>query len=198
MVGISAGQWESLEQWSPRLFLLGAVLELIFALNHGVAFLIDSFSFIEWIYPTVLLGRLAVLFGIVGLSTQVVSRNPELGRLGRVVVAVTIVFSIGLLLVSILNILGFSPPLIVLFGLGTVIMTVITYALFGGLIIRTGAFSPLIGSLLLVASITVLGVFVGLRSFPTGLMGAVGEGLLSALFLSIGYLLKSESDQSTA
>lgn len=196
MAIVTTQRWESLERWSPRLFLLGAVLELVFASVNGAAFLIESFSFVDWVYPAILLGRLAVLFGIAGLSVQVVNRNPRLGKLGRVVVAVTVAFTIGLLSLSILDIVGVSTPIIALFGLGTVVLTIVTYALFGAVIISTGAFSTPVGSLLLVASLTVLGVFVGLRVLPTELMGAVGEGVLFVLFLSTGYFLRAESEPS--
>lgn len=196
MAPVRTRQWEILEQWSPLLFLTGGVLELVFAVNNGAAFLVDGVSFIEWIYPSVLLGRLAVLFGIAGLSVQVVNRNPRSGKLARVVLSVAVVFTIGLLTLSILEALGVSTPVIALFGLGTVVLTIITYALFGVVILRTRAFSTLTGGLLLFAATTVLGVFLGLRVFPTELVGAIGEGILFVVFLATWYSLRAESQHT--
>lgn len=185
-------RWNTLEEWSPHLFLLGSVLILAFAIHNGIVFVSDDFQFIDFIYPTVLLGRLAVLLGIAGLSVQVANRAPRFGKLSRVVVAVAVVFTIGLLVLSILEMVGVSTPIIAVFGLGTVVLTAITYALFGGVILRTGAYSTLIGGLLLAATVVLLAVFVGLMVLPTRLVGAVGEGGLFVLFFVIGYFLRSE------
>lgn len=187
------GVLKSLEQWSPRLFLLGGVFELVFASNNGLAFLMDGFSFVDWLYPTVLLGRVAVLLGIAGLSVRVANRNPRAGKWGRVVLAAALVFTIGVLALSLLHIVGVTTSIIAVFGLGTVGLTVVTYALFGVVILRTGAFSAPTGGLLLAAAVTVLGVFVGLSVLPTRLVGGIGEGVLFVLFIAIWHLLRAES-----
>lgn len=183
--------FKSLEQWSPRLFFLGGVFELVFASNNGLALLIDGFSFIDWLYPTVLLGRVAVLLGIAGLSVRIATRNPRIGKWSRVVLAAAFVCTIGLVSLSLLQAVGFTTPIIAVFGLGTVALTIITYALFGVVILRTGAFSAPTGGLLLAAAVTVLGVFVGLSVLPTRLVGCVGEGVLFVLFLATWHRLRS-------
>lgn len=186
--------WNSLERWSPRLFFLGCAMELVFASLNGVAFLVDTFAFNRWFGHTILFGRLVVLLGIAGLSVGVVNRNPRLGRLSRIVVSVAIVFATGLLVLATLAGVGFTTPIIAVFGLGTVITSAITYSLFGAAIIRTGAYSSLIGGLLLAATVVLLAVFVGLMALPfsTRLIGAVGEGVLLVIFLSIWYLLRAD------
>lgn len=186
--------WNPLKQWSPRLFLLGGVFILVFALHNGMVYLTDA-TFQDWVYPSVLLGRLAVLLGIAGLSVQIANRNPRVGKLGRVVVAVAVGFTIGLLVLGPLEMAGvFSTPLIGMVGLGTVVLSVITYALFGVAILRTRAYSPQIGGLLLAAAVALLALFVGLMVLPTRLAGAVGEGALFVLFVSIGYRLRTEPE----
>jgi len=188
-----SGVLQSLEEWSPRLFLLGAVFELVFATNNGLAFLMDGFSFIDWLYPTVLVGRAAVLIGIAGLSVQVVNQSPRVGKWSQGVLAMAFVFTVGLLSLSLLTIVGVTTPIIAVFGIGTVVLTIITYALFGVVILRTGAFSTRIGSLLVVAAVAVLGVFVGLSFLPTRLVGGIGEGALFLLFLATWYSLRADS-----
>lgn len=193
MGGGAGSRWESLEAWSPTLFLVGCALELIFAANHGIAFLVDGVSFVDWLYPTVLLGRLAILLGVAGLSVRIADRNPRLGTLGRVVVSLAAVFTTGLLTLSTLAIAGVSTQIIAVFGIGTVVLTVLTYALFGAMIVRTGAFTAPVGGILLVASVAVVGVFVGTRTLPTGLVGAAGEGTMVVLFLALWYALGAGS-----
>jgi len=191
-----SGACASLERWGPHLFSLGAVLELVFALNNGLAFLLDGFSFVDWLYPTVLLGRAAVLLGIAGLSVRVTDRSPRMGKWSRMILAVAFVFTLGLLSLSLLEIagvtIGWNTPIIAVFGLGTVALTVITFALFGVLILRSRAFSPATGGLLLAAAVTVVSVFVGLSVLPSRLVGGVGEGVLFVLFLVISYRLRTE------
>ena len=191
-----SGACASLERWSPHLFSLGAVLELVFALNNGLAFLLDGFSFVDWLYPTVLLGRAAVLLGIAGLSVRVTDRSPRIGKWSRIVLAVAFVFTLGLLSLSLLEITGvtimWNSPIFAVLGLGTVALTVITFALFGVLILRSGAFSTATGGLLLAAAVTVVGVFVGLNVLPSRLVGGVGEGVLFVLFLVTSLRLRTE------
>ena len=191
-----SGACASLERWGPHLFSLGAVLELVFALNNGLAFLLDGFSFVDWLYPTVLLGRAAVLLGIAGLSVRVTDRSPRIGKWSRIVLAVAFVFTLGLVSLSLLEIAGvtitWNSPIFAVFGLGTVALTVITFALFGVLILRSGAFSTATGGLLLAAAVTVVGVFVGLNVLPSRLVGGVGEGVLFALFLVTSLRLRTE------
>ena len=191
-----SGACASLERWGPHLFSLGAVLELVFALNNGLAFLLDGFSFVDWLYPTVLLGRAAVLLGIAGLSVRVTDRSPRIGKWSRIVLAVAFVFTLGLLSLSLLEIAGvtimWNSPIFAVLGLGTVALTVITFALFGVLILRSGAFSTATGGLLLAAAVTVVGVFVGLNVLPSRLVGGVGEGVLFVLFLATSLRLRTE------
>jgi len=191
MGNIRTTLWESLEKWSPRLFLLGGGLILIFALHNGQVFLTDT-TFKDWIYPTVILGRLAVFLGIAGLSVRMVNHSPRFGKPGRVVVAVAVVSAIGLLVLGILAQIGVSTPIIAVFGIGTAVLTVITYALFGVAIIRTGAFSTLIGGLLLAAIVPILTVFFGRIVLPVRLLGAISESALFVIFVVIGYLLRTE------
>jgi hypothetical protein len=188
---VSRRHWKALEAWSPRLFFVGFVLELVFAVNHGIAYLVESISFIDWIYPTVLFGRLAILFGLAGLSVQITNRNARLGSLSRGVVSLTILVTTGLVTLSILEIFGITTQIIAVFGIGTVVLTVLTLLLYGVVGISTEAYPSAIGGLLLVAVLAVLFVLVGQGAFSTNLRGAVGEGVNAVVFLAIWYILRN-------
>ena len=192
MAIVDQRHWESLEAWSPRLFLAGFALELVFASTHGIAYLVDGFSFIDWLYPAVLLGRLAILFGLAGLSVRITGRNARLGILSRGVVSLAILFTTGLVTLSILQILGITTQIIAVFGIGTVVLTILTFLLYGGAGLGTGAYPSVVGGLLLVATLAVLFVLVGQGAFSTSLRGAVGEGVNAFAFLAIGYILRNE------
>lgn len=192
MVIVGQRYWSSLEVWSPRLFLVGFALELTFALTHGVAYLADSFSFVDWLYPSVLLGRLAIFLGLAGLSVRITNRNARLGILSRGVVSLAILFTTGLVVLSILQIFGITTQIIAVFGIGTVVLTLLTFLLYGGAGLGTGAYPSVVGGLLLVATLAVLFVLVGQGAFATNLRGAVGEGVNAFVFLTIGYILRNE------
>lgn len=189
--GAGAGRWTSLERWSPRLFIVGGVFILVFALHNAQVYLTDA-AFEQWLYPTVLLGRIAVFLGIVGLSVEIVNRSPRLGRLGRALAILAAISAFGLLVLGILEQLGYGTDIIAVFGFGTVALTVLTYALFGVAILRTGAYSTVIGALLLVAIVPILAVMFGRIAFPIRLLGAVSEAALFAIFAVIGYALRAE------
>lgn len=193
--------WELLETWSPRLFLVGFALELVFAVNHGLAYLMESVTFIDWIYPTVLLGRLAVLLGLAGLSVRIVTISPRFGKLSRGVASVAVLVTIGFLSLSVLHIVGFTvdftTPIIAALGIGTVALTILTLLLFGVAGIRTDAYSSIVGGLLLVTALAVIGVLVslGVGVLSTNVIGAVGEGVNAIAFLAIWHLLTAESKE---
>lgn len=189
---VSQQHWETLEAWSPRLFLAGFALELVFAVTHGVAYLVEGFTFIDWLYPTVLIGRLAVLVGLAGLSVRIASRNDRLGLVSRVVVSAAILFTTGLVILSILQLFEVTTQLIAVFGIGTVVLTLLTFLLYGGIGLATEAYPTVVGGLLLVATLAVLFVLVGQGTFSTNFRGAVGEGVNAFVFLAIWYRLRTE------
>lgn len=194
----SAGQ--SLASWTPILFLVGSALELVFALNHGAAYLLETVTFLDWVYPSVLLGRLAVLLGLAGLSVRLTAQHPRLGKVSRIILALAMIFTLVLISLSILNILGIvsftdfvATPLMAVFGIGTVVLTILSFVFFGIVGLRTDAYPAVIGGLMLIATLAILFVLLGSGSFSTNVRGAVGEGLNALAFLAIWYFLSTES-----
>lgn len=194
---VSNQQWGTLEGWTPRLFITGFVLELVFALNHGAAYLFDSVTFFDWIYPSVLLGRFAVLLGLAGLSVSLIETNPQLGKLSRLLLGAAMLFTLGLITLSILDIFGVSTPIIAVFGLGTVVLTVLSFLLFAVAGFRTDAYPTVVGGLLLVATPGPLFVLLTSSIFSTNVRGAVGEGLNATAFLAIWYVLSTRRKATT-
>lgn len=197
--------WESLESWTPILFLVGFVLELVFALNHGAAYLVETVTFFDWIYPSVLLGRLAVLLGLAGLSVRLTARHPRLGKVSRIILALAMVFTLVLISLSILNIVGIvsftdfvATPVMAVFGIGTVALTLLSFVFFGIAGLRTDAYPAVIGGLMLIATLAILFVLLGSGTFSTNVRGAVGEGLNALVFLAIWYVVSTELMPTTS
>lgn len=200
----STARWDTLERWGPTLFLLGFALELVFALNHGVAYLMASVEFMEWIYPSVLLGRVAALLGVAGLTVPLTALHPHIGKLSRIILGLAVVFTLILTLSSILNIVGIlsftdfvATPVLAVFGIGTIVLTLLSFALFGVVGLRTDAYPTVVGALMLVATLAILFVLVGSGTFSTNARGAVGEGINALVFLTIWHILSTETTTTT-
>lgn len=115
-----------------------------------------------------LLGRLAVLLALGGLSIRIADRSPRLAKWGRGFVSLAAAFTTGLFVLAVLAGLGVTPPLIAVFGLGTFALSFLTYSLFGVGIVRTGAYPTLIGSLMLIAAADSWPCSLARRSFRRG------------------------------
>lgn len=187
-----AGRLEALERWGPRLFVVAGVFLLVAASHRGITFLVEGVAFNDWIGLAGLFGRLAALLGTAGLAVRIRNRNAGLGKLSRALVTIAVVFTVGLLTLAVLENAGVTTPAIAVFGLGTFVLSVLTFALFGAAIVRTGGHPPAIGILLLVVAGSLLVVFVGQAVAPEGVVGTVVEGFLFVLYTTIGYRLRDE------
>lgn len=199
MVTNNMPESETLEQWSSRLFLLAGVFLLVAVSNGSLAFLIEDYTFIDWVGLAGLVGTLIALVGTGGLYVQLVNRTARLANLGLVVVAVAIVFSILSLAFEILEIAGFASDLSTVVGIGSFVLSVVAFSLFGFGIIRTGAYSTLLGMLLMDAGVAMLIGFFGPEIPDAGSEESIQllmEGILVLLYLGIGYLLRTEQTPS--
>lgn len=185
--------WGLLESWMPRLFLVAGVLSLVAAANYGVTSLFDSISFNSWIGLTVLLARVLSLLGVAGLSARILDRHPGIGLLSRVVVVVALLFTVALLTAAVLNNVGVDPPMMAVLGLGTVALSLVTYSLFGVAIVGTGSHAPLVGVMLLGATVALLFGLFGRVALPIGVVGTIAELGLVVTHVAIGFRLLTES-----
>lgn len=192
----NATVWATLERWAPRLFVVAGVFSLIAAANYGITWAMDSITFNDWIGLSVLLARVASLLAVAGLSVRLVETRRRLGLLSRAVVIITVLFAIGLLATAVLQNLGIEQPLSSVFGLGTVTTSLLTYTLFGLVILRTDVSGTLVGVLLLGATVALLiGLFARV-ALPIGVVGTIAELLLVVTHVGIGYSLMTQSSTS--
>lgn len=186
------GLWKSLETWMPHLFILAGVFSLIAGANYGVTSLFDSISFNSGVGLTVLLARVASLLGVAGLSALILERNSRLGKLSRGVVVLALLFTVALLSSAVLQIFGTDVPFAAVLGMGTVILSLITYSLFGVGILRTDAYPTLVGVMLLGATVALLFGLFGRAVLHIGVVGTTAEFILFGTHIVIGYSLLSE------
>ena len=193
--------WDSLEQWTPRLFLVAGVILIVASANYAVPVLLEGVEFNSWIGLTVVVGRWVSLLGVAGLTVGIVAHSSRAGTVSRAVVSLALLFTTGLVGTAILSNVGVSTQLSAVFGLGTILLSIITYALFGIVILRTDAYSTVVGGLLLVMTAGLLWGFVGQIALAEtqqmlGVIGTTAEAVLFAVNLALGYRLQTEVEPS--
>ncbi|MFB6301546.1 MAG: hypothetical protein ABEH78_01595 [Haloferacaceae archaeon] len=201
MVLISTKRWESLEQWSPNLFIIAGVLAVVFAAFEWTTvatcgqirqcgYLTDMRSIFG---PA---GFVVGFIGLLGLYPEVADRSPKLARAGAVFAALGAVgFSMSI--VATLGEIGgvlpaqpaWAPVYIILIFTGAVV----GYPAIAAAGLRTNAYSRTLGVLLLVPAILFVAV-LGLIApgIPAWVGPIVGSGHALSL-LAIGYVLRTET-----
>jgi hypothetical protein len=183
----------TLEQWSPWLFAFAAVFLLIGAAHNGLAFLKSGYAFNNWLGLVLEFGRLTALLGAAGLSVKIARQNTWVGNVGRLVASLAVVFVTTLISMATLKAGGVLADPIGVIGLGAYVLSVSTFLVVGIGIVRTNAYSRLIGGLLLANVGALLVVFFGRLFVPLGLVATVMPGIQVLLYLSVGYTLRAQS-----
>lgn len=171
------------------MFVLAAVFLLVGAVNNGLTFLLEGYAFDAWHGIVLELGRLAALLGTAGLSIQVLRRNTRWGILNFVVTSLAVVFVTVLIGLATLKAAGFLAGSIGVVGIVAYVLSVSTFIVVGFGILRTGAYTPRIGGLLLVNVVALLVVFFGRLFVSLGLVATVVPGFQILLYLSVGHAL---------
>lgn len=192
-MGVSNPQWESIEQWSPVLFIVGGSGVVTHAALMGVeAF--TSLSTPPDVFVTA--GHLVALVGLLGLYPGLVDRTPRLARVAVAVSAVPIAGWVVMTVGQLLVVAGAWPSLTeVLPGVFFLVLlgsSIVTYGLFGAATLRCGAVSRADGLLVLAPGLLMAVLLVD--SAVTGLSaldGLIIGGALAASMLILGVRLRS-------
>lgn len=110
---------------------MAGAFPFVAAANYGMTLIFDSITFNSWVGTTVLLARVASLLGGAGLSATILDCSSRVGTLSRVVAMLALIVTLGLLTSAMLANLGAAQPIEARLGLGTVILSLITYTRFG-------------------------------------------------------------------
>lgn len=193
MGSVHMSQWNSVEQWSPTLFLIGGGLMV----GHAALLGVQAFSNLstppDVFGPT---GHLVALLGLVGLYPVLATRTPIVARISGAVTAVALVSWFVMTVTRVLAIAGIvsavSDVLPGIFFLLVFASTILTYVLFGVATLRIDDGSRIVGLLVLTpaALITIVLVDSAITGV-TALDGVViGSGLALSM-LTVGYTLRT-------
>lgn len=185
----STRRWETLEGYSPQLFVLAAAFLLFGAANSGLAFVFESYAFDAWGAIVLELGRLAALLGTAGLTVEVTAREGRLGRVARAVTALAVGFVTLLTAWAVLSTVGVAGDPIAAVGLPAWVLSVGGFLLVGAAVVRTEAYARRVGWLLLVNVVALFVVFFGRLVVPLELLATVIPAVQVLLYGSVGYTL---------
>lgn len=194
---VSTRGWASLEQWSPRLFVLAGVFLLVGATNSGLAFVFDSYAVDAWGTIVLEFGRIAALLGTAGLTVEVMARDGRLGYPMRIVTALAVGFVTVLTGWASLSVAGVAGDPAAFLGLPAYLLSVGSFLLAGAAVVRTEAYARWVGWLLLVNVLALFVVFFGRLVLPLGLVATVIPACQVLLYGSIGYSLHASVEMRT-
>lgn len=193
MAGAITRRLESLERWSPALFLVGGGLVAGHAAVRGIEAFTPMAPPPDVFGP---LGYLLALVGLLGLYPALVDRTPRMVRFGAVVAAVPLLGWIAITIATMAEAVGvLGTPLAVLFGslfVVHVVTLVLTYVVFGVACVRAGGHWRPAGLLLLAPPALLASLVVGAAVLGDSTTGAFVIGSLQAVVhLSIGGVLRA-------
>lgn len=198
MVSGTVSHWESLQEWSPSLFLVAGAILVVYAALYGLEAATGAAN--PRVQDVLLpLGYITGVVGLLGLYPTFTGRAPTLAR-AAIVVAVGPLVGWGVLLaLSIGEIAGGLPPgsdlLPGAFFLAHPVTMILTYGLFAVAALRSDFHSRTVGLLLLAPPTLLVALMVGSAirpgDFPFGAF-VISSGQAMA-HLAIGYTLQTGS-----
>ena len=194
-MSIIINHWNSLERWSPTLFLIGGVLVIGHAAIRGVEAFTDLAPPPDVFGP---LGYLLVFLGLLGLCRTLLEQTPKMARLYTAVTAITLVGWIVILAVTLAEVAGLlslqSSILPGGFYIVHILMVVLTYVMVGVSSLHAGVHSRTTGFLLLLPALLFAALMVGSAVSGTFAIGSFVIGTAQALaHLAIGEVLRASS-----
>lgn len=194
MVDGSTLPWESLERWSPRLYLVaGAVLVGYAALNGVEAFTATTFE--QKIFEA---GYVAGFLGLLGLYPSVADRRSWLARAGAAAAVLGLVAFSVFTVYNLAELAGFAsgdPPGWTVFTVMAASGFVVGYLAIGVAVLRSGTYTRIVGLLLLIPGVIIVlmiaSIVAGLASPESVFVVSAGQAMTH---LAIGATLHVESE----
>lgn len=194
VVANTGTHWESLQRWTPWLYLAaGAVLSAYAALNGLLAF--TDVSVEADVFQA---GYVLGFLGLLGLYPRLADRSPWLARIGGSTALLGLVaFSVFTAnrLAELGGLASGNPPGWAIFTAMAAAGFVVGYLAVGAAALRTGAYPRIVGLLLLLPAIIIVLMFA---TMATGLVSPESVFVVSAgqamTHLAIGATLEVESD----
>lgn len=192
MAGVTDPHWNSVERWSPTLFLAGGGLLVAHAGLLGVQMFSTLTTPPDVFGPS---GHLLALAGLFGLYPAIAHRTPWLARTAVAGAGVALlswtVMTVGRFLAAagiVTSVSDVLPGAFVLILFGS---TILTYVLFGVATLRVGDDSRIGLIVLAPATLIVVGLVNAATTGVTGIEGTVIAGGLALSVLALGYTLRT-------
>lgn len=182
MVGGYTQQWESLERWSPTLFLVAGGLLMVHAGHHGL----EAFAGLEYPMhhelPFGVVGMILGFVALLGLYPKLAERTPKLAGVGAILAALGMLGWVVIGVAALAEELGTElPAWLDAFGILIIGGVILGYLTFSIASLRTTIVSRTTG-LILLAPLVVM--------FMNIAIGVSGYGSLAGQFaVSSGFAL---------
>lgn len=196
MVGEHTARWESLERWSPPLFLVAGGLLVVHAGHHGL----EAFTGFTWPvehdFPFGVAGFIVGYVALLGLYPKFADRSPNLARAGTVFAVAGLIGWSALGVIGILELArGSHPAWLEPFAILNIVAIVMGYLCFGVAGLRTDVLSRTTSLVLLtpiLAMILNVVIAIPLGGEGTGVGGFVVSSGFALVHLAIGGTLRSD------
>lgn len=202
-MGVTILQWESIEQWSPAVFLVaGGFWFVAIALSISETFVAMSLEAPASVAGFA--GAVLSFVGFLGLYPQLADQIPRPVQVGIVLVMLLLIFTFVLLVWHIPELFGIAWPSLLVFlpspalAYGaTFALSAVGIAIFALVSLRTDAHSRPVGSLLLVLAAAWVVLIGGAMRYGFPIpdwVTTIQGGMMAMALLAIGYLLRTETE----
>lgn len=196
MVGDSSGWWESLERYSSTMFIAAGVLFVVAAANNAVVFSAPEYDPSTVSGPLLLVGLLAALLGLMGTYPRLRDPIPRLARAGTCVATLAVLAVLVLLVWGIGAQLDALPELSEAVAIGSLLLLIVAFTLFGVSVLRTDVVDRTVGLLLLAEAVALVAVFaipvLVVQGEPSDTWTVGIESVQALLLLGVGYVLRRD------
>lgn len=188
---------KALEKYIPELLIATGVLYVLSAVNTGIVFVNESYNYQTVSSPLLLLGLLASILALIGISSKSVKRSPTISKATGIVAFFAAVVVVLLLVLGIGNALGVVPDTPAPLALVGLVLFVWSFAFAGITVLRASTYGQTVGILLIAESIALVLVFVLPAVVYEGAApeeATIGIELIQAIILLwAGSLIRSSS-----
>lgn len=189
----SDGVFDSLERWSPTLFLAAGGLTLVYSSLYGAEAFLGTYPAARAFVGPV--GYVVAFAALLGLSPTVADRRPWMARAG----AVLAVLGAAGFLLTIVARAGVVPEDAAWVGAGQLVLILVgmtlSFLVFGVASLRSGVYSGAVGVLLLMpAAVMGLNLSVVVAGLSSAEARFIVSGLWGLSFLALGFTLRTEAD----
>lgn len=151
---------ESVERWSPKLFLAAGVLILLAVLNHSIVLFNEGYTPGYVSAPLVFVGLITALAGAATLYPRLREAKPRLAKLSLVAAVAGMSIFFVMLVWALANMAGVAPNPKPVIAVPALVLLLAGFVLLGITVVRTETYPTAVGLLLMALVVALLAVFL--------------------------------------